>query len=438
MNASGQMAVGLVVTGFKMGGLERVVTYLVPLLRSCGCCPVLLTVGDSKQDFYAVSPDVQRIVVGGWKTPAEARRRNVLLERAITSRGMRMVFIHSYYSPSLSEDIEAIHRAGAKAVVHCHSSGTNFFARRKASIDIAAQLGAFRRADALIAISRVDRLFFRDLGIRAHYIPNPVADVPAGFVRKPTSGPALVWVGRFDADVKRPFDAVRIFERIHDRMPTASLTMVGDSEGPVGDTIRRYLSARSTLSAAVRLWGKTQDVWSRLAEADLMLVTSMMEGFSCALAEAYAAGVPAVGYALDSVELCRDAVAYRAVPQEDVAAAAERALDLLGDAAALRSASQAARQCFERFRNFDQVSAYRHLMDVVLSGDGETALESSDDDVRALIRAWFDHACQCRKYYLQAREKARERPKNIRECLKFIVRRLCCRILRESMGRSHA
>lgn len=430
MNASGPMTVGLVVAGFKMGGLERVVSYLVPLLQNCGCRPVLLTAEDGENDFYRMPSDIQRIVVGGWKTPVEAKRRNALLEQVIRSQGMRVVFIHSYYSVSLSEDIEAIRRAGAKAIVHCHSSGTNFFARRTSSLDIAAQFDVFRKADALIALSRADRLFFRALGIRAHYIPNPVADIPAGFVRRQTSGLSIIWVGRFDANVKRPLDAVRIFERIHDRMPASSLTMVGNSDGSVGDVIRRYLSERPTLSPAVRLWGKTQDVWSRLAEADLMLVTSMMEGFPGALAEAYAACVPAVGYALDSVELCRDAVAYRAAPQEDVAAAAERAIDLLGDAEGLAAASRAARRCFEGFRSFDQSSAYRQLMDEVLAGDDEPELEFSDDDVQALVRAWFDHACQCRRYYLKAREKARGRPGNVRECLKFILRRLFRRVSR--------
>lgn len=414
--------IGLVVNGFRMGGLERIVLALVDVFSRMGLRIVLLTAYPPENDFYQVPGSVERICVGTWSNAEKAERRLALMKEAIEKFRIDVIVFHSYFSRHLPEEIALVHSTGCRAVVHCHSAGTNFFARKEVNFDVKVQFAAFRAADALIAMSRVDEVFFRALGIRARYIPNPVRDVPPDFCRRSHSGHSLFWIGRFNSCVKRPLDAVRILDIVRRRFPDATLTMLGD--GPAEDEVRNFLGQNPSLGAAVRMTGGVQDVWQELSGADLLLLTSVMEGFPSVVAEAYAACVPVVGYRLDSVELCNVEDAYRVVEQGDVETAAAAVVSLFDDPDALRCAGQAAREAFVRFAAFDQVRAYRELIGDILSGrDGPR--ECGDARLfAAAINSFFAHACEGRRFYRDLLRESRRSRRSVLSRIKAFLKRV--------------
>ena len=209
-------------------------------------------------------------------------------------------------------------------------------------------------------------------------------------------------------------------------MPDATLTMLGD--GVSAADVHQFLGERPTLAGSVRLTGAVRDVWPELAKADIMLLTSAMEGFPGCVAEAYAAGVPVVGYALDAVELCQNREAYHAVPQESVEDAAQAAVSLLSDPERLESASTAARAEFERFKSVDQESAYRELVaDVVAGRDGGTVGEM-DPRCRDVVATLFSYSCRANRMYRAEvdalKKRLAARPSSIRGCVRFVFARL--------------
>lgn len=416
--------IGLVVNAFRMGGLERIVLTLVDVLSRIGARIVLLTAYSAENDFYQVPGGVERICLGTWSNVEQAERRRALMKEAIEKYKIDVIVFHSYFSRLLPEEIALVHSTGCKAVVHCHSAGTNFFARKEVNFDVKTQFAAFREADALIAMSRVDEVFFRALGIRARYIPNPVRDVPPGLCRRSHSGYSLIWIGRFDSCVKRPLDAVRILGIVRKRFPDATLTMLGD--GPAEAEVRDFLKQNPSLRGAVQMSGSVKDVWQELAGADLLLFTSAMEGFPGVVAEAYAAGVPVVGYRLDSVELCNVENAYSAVEQEDIESAAAAVVSFLENPDSLRCASQAAREAYVRFAAFDQGRAYRELFVDVLSGRDETR---ECKDVRlftAAINSFFVHACEGRRLYRNLLRESRRPRRSVLSRVKTFLKRVLC------------
>lgn len=417
---------GLLFDGFKMGGLERIVAHLAAMLRDMGFRVVLLSALPPEEDFYPSPEGCTRVCVGGWKTPEDAVRRQAAIKGAIEKHGIGVLFVHSYFGMYLSEELAVARAAGAKTVVHVHSSVPGLLARKRWRFDIADRICAFRRADSVITVSQVDQQLLRMLDVKARYIPNPVFDVPEDLRHADKNGRSIVWVGRFVSHVKRPVDALRIFERIREQMPDATLAMIGD--GMDAEAVHQFLRERPGLAGSVRLTGAVRDVWPELAKADIMLLTSVMEGFPGCVAEAYAAGVPVVGYALDAVELCRNREAYHAVPQESVEDAAQAAVSLLSDSARLQSASASARAEFEKFKAVDQESAYRGLVADVAAGHDGVAVGEMDPLCRNVVTTLFSYACQADRMHkaeVAALKKClAARPSTIRGCVRFVFARL--------------
>lgn len=421
-----QPVLGLVFDSLKMGGLERIVAHLAAMLRDMGFRVVLLSTLPPEEDFYPSPEGCTRVCVGGWKTPEDAVRRQAAIKGAVEKYGIGVLFLHSYFGTHLSEELAVARAAGVKTVVHVHSSVPGLFARKGWRIDIASQICAFRSADSVIAVSQVDQMLLRMLGVKARYLPNPVFDVPGGFCPAGRNGRSIVWIGRFASSVKRPVDALRIFELVHEQMPDATLTMLGDGKG--AKDVHQFLRERPGLAGSVRLTGAVRDVWPELAKADLMLLTSAMEGFPGCVAEAFAAGVPVVGYALDAVELCRNREAYHAVPQESVEEAAKVAVSLLSDPARLQSASAAARAEFERFKSVDQELAYRELVADIVAGRDGGGVGEIDPRCRDVVTTLFSYSCRADRMHKTEvdalKNRLAARPSSVRGCVRLALARL--------------
>jgi glycosyltransferase involved in cell wall biosynthesis len=163
--------------------------------------------------------------------------------------------------------------------------------------------------------------------------------------------------------VKDHLTALRVWRRVVDRVPAATLTIVGG--GPELAGLRAAAQALG-LGASVVFRGESAPA-ADLAGAQLFLSTSRAEGFSRAVLEALAAGVPVVSTDVGGLdELRGDAV--RVAPVGDDAALAEHVLGWLGDPAALAAASAEARRTAQRFSPAACHARYAFLYDELISG----------------------------------------------------------------------
>jgi glycosyltransferase involved in cell wall biosynthesis len=171
--------------------------------------------------------------------------------------------------------------------------------------------------------------------------------IPPGVAAPPRSGRAqpgtAVMVGRLHP-VKDHATALRAWRRVVDARPGATLTLVG------GGPERAALEARARelgLAAAVRFRGDS-DPAPDLYGARMFLLTSRAEGFSRAVVEALAAGLPVVATDVGGMaEIGGEAV--RLAPVGDDAALAAHVLAWLGDPGARDRAAAAARAAADRF-----------------------------------------------------------------------------------------
>jgi glycosyltransferase involved in cell wall biosynthesis/O-antigen ligase len=197
------------------------------------------------------------------------------------------------------------------------------------------------------AVSRVPRR-----ASRFRVILPGVAALPS--VGPPRAATAVI-VGRLHP-VKDHVTALRAWQRVVAVRPEATLAIVGG--GPRRRALGR-LAHELRLDGAVNFRGET-DPGPDLCGARMFLLSSQGEGFSRAVIEALAAGLPVVATDVGGMtELRGEAV--RVVPIGDHAALAAHVLAWLDDPDALAHAALAARTAADGFMPATCHLAYAHL-----------------------------------------------------------------------------
>lgn len=350
------------------GGIQRGASFQVDQFRSWGYEPIVLTeselgIGDTRQ----------------------ARLEALLLEHKPD-----LVIEHDAYVVSkLAGDIAAARTCGIPIVVFWHSVFSWMMARGLPETQ--KVWAALDQADAIIALSQTDETFFRLRGNRALAIPYCDVDIMKGFARA-CHPHRLVWMGRF-VDLKRPMDAIRILEKVRDRVPDAELDMLGSFEPDKMKRIQGYLDKRPVLRSAVHFLGFQRDVRPYLERAGVGLVTSQFEGYCHSIVEMQMASLPVVSYSMTYLEtLNRDSGAFQ-VPQGDVGEAAARVVDLMQNAELCVSEGRKARAAYERRDLFGQREAYESLFGDIARPLAQSALiEPQAQFVKGVVSVLAEHA----------------------------------------------
>jgi N-acetyl-alpha-D-glucosaminyl L-malate synthase BshA len=181
--------------------------------------------------------------------------------------------------------------------------------------------------------------------------------------------------------VKRIADVVRIFARIHERVPS-KLIFVGD--GPERPAATAEAEALGITSRVIFL-GKQDSVAELLTCADLLLLPSQSESFGLVALEAMASGVPVVASRAGGLpEVIEDGVTGHLGEIGDVQAMAEMGVSILTDDQKwVRMSVAAQKVAAERFGADVIVPEYERYYQRVLAGTAastEPALAAGGDD----------------------------------------------------------
>jgi glycosyltransferase involved in cell wall biosynthesis len=181
------------------------------------------------------------------------------------------------------------------------------------------------RGSRILTISESTRHDLESLGLTG------AAIVPVGLSRPPLPAPppkpdplTVVYAGRLRA-TKNPEDALRAFGLIREACPEACMVVIG--RGPDEERLRRRYA-----SPAVRFTGfvTEEEKFRLLAEAHLVLIPSLREGWNMVVTEAASVATPCVGYrAPGVVDSVRDGETGVLVPPGDVEALARAAIGLI-------------------------------------------------------------------------------------------------------------
>ncbi|MFJ5260273.1 GT4 family glycosyltransferase PelF [Streptomyces sp. NPDC088387] len=223
----------------------------------------------------------------------------------------------------------------------------------------------YRRAALITPGNRYNRLWEEQGGaapaaIRTVYNGvDPGAFPPAG--PEPES-PTLSWAGRVDP-IKDLESLIRAFALVRDRLPAARLRLFGGT--PRGGEAYRQrcekLAADLGHADAVTFEGRVDDIKDAYAAGNVVMLSSISEGFPFTLIEAMSCGRATVSTDVGGV---REAVGDTGlvVPPRDPARMAAAALELLADPARRRAMGEAARaRVIEQFTLRQTVETFRSI-----------------------------------------------------------------------------
>ncbi|MER6136138.1 GT4 family glycosyltransferase PelF [Streptomyces sp. NPDC001815] len=223
----------------------------------------------------------------------------------------------------------------------------------------------YRRASLITPGNRYNRLWEEQGGadpesIRTVYNGvDPGAFPPAG---PEPERPTLSWAGRVDP-IKDLETLIRAFALVRGQLPHARLRLFGGTPRG-GESYRERcesLAAELGHGDAVSFEGRVDDIRDAYAAGNVVMLSSISEGFPFTLIEAMSCGRATVSTDVGGV---REAVGDTGlvVPPRDPAAMAAAALGLLGDPGRRRAMGEAARlRVVEQFTLRQTVDTFRDI-----------------------------------------------------------------------------
>lgn len=143
---------------------------------------------------------------------------------------------------------------------------------------------------------------------------------------------------------RQMLDAMKI---IHQRHPDWELTIHG--EGPLRKELETY-AGQIGVSEYVHFPGVTNDVYGKLGEASIFLLTSSIEGFGLVIVEAMSAGLPCVCFdALGPKMIIEDGVNGYLVPIGDVSMFADKVCKLIEDCELRKRMGKSASESVQKY-----------------------------------------------------------------------------------------
>ncbi|WP_161595961.1 glycosyltransferase family 4 protein [Flavisphingopyxis soli] len=291
-----RIAFAIKAMGAQGGGAERVLADVANGLAARGHSVVIVSYDRAETpDFYALDPAIERVRLGVGETHKPTGLRETLtrlprLRSAIKSFApdVAVGFMHSIYIPMVA----ALVGTKTPLIASDHIVYDHFRTRplEGALLRVAAPWFA-----AMTAVSPTARDTYPPaVARRMRVIPNPVSASPGamadtrGAVRK-----RVLTVGRL-AEQKDQRTLIAAFAQLASEFPDWDLRIVG--EGDLRPALERQI-ADLGMSHRIDLAGAVSDVASEYAAAQMFALPSSYESFGLVTAEAFAHGLPVVGFA---------------------------------------------------------------------------------------------------------------------------------------------
>jgi glycosyltransferase involved in cell wall biosynthesis len=353
------------------GGAERVIVEIINGLDRRRFEPVL-ALGAAKGPYLGdLRADVPLYVLGAKRArnaaPAVLRLVRVGPDVVVSTAGMNLAVASTC----------AAYPRRTRVILREANSPQAFLddvarsSRGRARLYRAAYRLLYRQADAIVCQSDAMVRDMSELGVpqaKLTRIYNPVAlERIRAIARKsdpepevPRDGARLVSVGRLSH--QKGFDILlEALGMVRARRPNVTLRIFG--EGPERPLLEATIQ-RLALANAVELPGFSKNPYSAIADADLFVSSARYEGFSNAIVEALACGVPVVATDCPSAnqEVLREGFnGWLSSPPQSPVALATTILRAL-DARAMLDTDAIRRDCADRFAAPRVVACYEQLI----------------------------------------------------------------------------
>ncbi len=353
--------IGIYYHRYALGGVQRVISCLIPIYLEMGYKVVLLTDEISEGDEYELPDEVTRIVLPSAlaikKDEYEIRAKELL--RVISENKIDVICYQAASCPKLIYDILLLKLNGVPIVLTVHECA--FQNMLTLNTEMVNRPSVYKLVDYMTVLSRVEELYWQGFGINAVYIPNPITNQIVDRQPEEIEKNTIVWVGRLDTRTKRCLDVIDIMKYVIEDIPDAKLLVVGNEvSAGIVDQMQNKIG-KMGMERNIVLCGHTTDVESYYRKAEIYLLTSISESFSMTIAESKAFGLPLVLYEMPFLEFCRDKRGYLSAPQGDKRKMAENIVNILTDEGLKAALQKEAQESLRAFGEYDLKGAWNNV-----------------------------------------------------------------------------
>lgn len=360
------MRITLVIAGLGGGGAERVCINLANAWVARAHRPTLLTISQNERaPAYAIDPGVERRDLGLPRPPSSDELNDVAIAPVLrllsTARCPQLIhdmpaiamLRHAILATRPDVVVSFIDRTNVRVLAAMPETGVPIVATEQTDarrISLGKWQGAreelYRRAAAVVAPDPAIAQWLASKGARARAIANPLVAPPILKHRSENGRRKVVTLSRLSAE-KRPEFLVRSFASIVPDFPEWDLEIYGN--GPQQNMLEHLVEKLAP--NRIRICGFSNDPYGVLADADVFVSASRIEGFGNAIWEALACGVPVV--AMDAGPpvraLVRHGIDGVIVSQNAMAALADALARLMRDETQRKAYASRALEVVERF-----------------------------------------------------------------------------------------
>jgi glycosyltransferase involved in cell wall biosynthesis len=339
---------------FGTGGGERVTHELITMWKAQGFKVILITDIPPQPNDYSLPKDVKRYVIPDLRTISSdkyAFRGEALHNILLNEKVDILIFAH-WFSHTLPWDMITTKLLGIPFLIYIQTSFTQFFLERVYPGGAQGLIGTYKLADGIISLSKMDCMFWSHFNNNVFETINPLT-LPVTKSSAPLKGHTIIWPARLHPD-KCPERVIPIMQNVVKSIPDATLLMIG----PCSDEFKHsftLLIKKKNLDKHILIIPPQnfKDMINWYMQSDAYLLTSRREGWSLALAEALAVGLPCVIYDLPYLTLVDDNKAVLTAPQDDVEKISQLLIKVLLDKTLAHYMSKIGRNKITRLENYN-------------------------------------------------------------------------------------
>lgn len=340
-----------VISSLQCGGAERIVSMMANYWAEKREEVTIITLEGKEKDFYSLHPRVKRIALNlmrdsnNWLQAVTNNFKRIKAIRSAIVTARPDITISSMDKTNVITILSMLN-LGLPLIVYEHTEPT------KAHLSKVWQL--LRRifypfADAVVIQTKNAESWARKFvpGKKVYRIPNPVKKPDCFKPEVLKSSHRVVGMGRLNK--VKGFDLlIKAYAKIEKSHPDWVLIIIG--EGEERKNLERLIE-KLELQKKVILTGQIPEPTEFFFQADLFVLSSRYEGFSNALIEALACGIPVISFDCPSGprEIVRDQVDGILVSPEDVDALASAMDCLMSDDNKRKEMALRAPAVLERF-----------------------------------------------------------------------------------------
>lgn len=343
------------------GGIARVQAKLMNLWDSMGYKVLLIAEEPENPLDFQYPPSTKRFII---PNTTDIYSRLSRLQDILINEKVDLYINNLWASPIILWELLLLRYLDISCVQYIHSDFAFPFSWGKYMLYYPQ---VFKLCDLVLCLSESSARFYQLCGCNSYLIENPIPDdlLNITYIESPKTAPHhILMIGRLSPE-KRPMDALYIFKKVHDAVPTVVLDIIGHDDCGFLNQIRAFCNENGLKNAVIYHGMLSQkEIENYYLKASALLFTSMTEGYPMVLLESKAYGLPVVMYELPYLTLTNDSMGILTSPLGNIAMMAEHILHILSDDEYRKSLCKTSRNSFETFAKYDLKTAWINVISI--------------------------------------------------------------------------